>query len=30
MAGLALVAGVLHTNIRPVATKHFVDHKANI
>ena len=30
MAGLALVAGVLHTNIRPVAEKHFVDNKVNL
>jgi len=30
MAGLALVAGVLHTNIRPVAKKHFVDNKVNL
>jgi len=30
MAGLALIAGVLHTNIRPVAEKHFVDNKVNL
>ena len=30
MAGLALVAGLLNTNIRPVAAKHFVDHKVNL
>ena len=30
MAGLALFAGVLHTNIRPVAEKHFVDNKVNL
>jgi len=30
MAGLALVAGILNTNIRPVAAKHFVDHKVNL
>ena len=30
MAGLALVAGLLNTNIRPVAAKHFVGHKVNL